>query len=171
MPRIDHTRKKRKRKMTFSGVRTETKVDRVVVDKNGDSYLVRKNGSKYPTKRNFTSIPVTRPVARILKVMKAVGNYPNWDEFMWRMIESRVEARSLPKLLTDKARYNIKVRKQAREKAMSKHRYFPHEHHRKDKDRYAVKEGVIETVTKMEDFEELERRFKASKKKRLKGGD
>ena len=157
-------RKKRLRK-AFSGVRTDTKPEKVIKTKNGGLYIVRKDRSRYPHWRHFTTIPVTRPVARILKVMKEVGGYPNWDEFMWEMVFSRIEAKSLPKVLVDRAKYDINLRRQAREKAIGKHTYYPHEHKVKDRDYMIVKEGVIETVSKMEEFREMKRKFKAAKKK------
>jgi hypothetical protein len=161
-------RKKRLRN-AFSGVRTDTKPERII-RKNGGLYIERKNGSKYPHWRHFTTISVNRPVARILKVMKEVGGYPNWDEFMWEMVFSRIEAKSLPKVLVDRAKYDINLRRQAREKAIAKHTYYPHEHRIKDRDYKLVKEAVHETLRKIEKAKEMKRKHKVLKKKRKQKG-
>lgn len=161
MPRPNHKKKKKQR--FFTGKRTATQVTRVVETRNGRVYYERKDRSQYP---KLTSIPCTEFVRRMLAVFKQAGGYPNYDELLFELITSRVEAHSLPKYILNGAKDDIELREDARIMAILKKRYFKrevkHKHQRK-----------IDADTKAM-IRDMAKREKVRRKERLrkqKGGD
>lgn len=87
---------KKKKNRYFTGKRTATKTKNVVETRNGRVYIERMDRSKYP---KLTSVPCTEFVRRMLAVFKQAGGYPNYDELLFDLVTSQVEAHSLPKYI------------------------------------------------------------------------
>lgn len=112
----------KKKSRYFSGKRTDTQIVRNRYTEDGSTYYERKNGSLYP---KDTTIAISRSIKRIFLILERYNKYPNVDEFLLDMLMSRVEARSLPKYFAEHATRDIRLKREARIRAIQKGRFFP----------------------------------------------